>query len=191
MTSEVDICNIALTRLGEPMITSLLGSSKGAMYCNLHYPRTRDAILRAHPWNFALKRVELSLATDTPAFEFDYAFDLPVDCLKVIRTRWDAEATEGVEYRIEGHQLLCNEETAAIEYIAKITNPDLYDPLFVDLLAHRLAAEIAKAMTDDSNLIKGLWEIYQAKLAEARTTDATEGTPRDVVDAGGWVLARL
>lgn len=191
MSSEIDIANLALTRLGEPTITSLSASSKGAQLCKLHYPRLRDAMLRAHPWNFAIKRAELSLSADTPAFEFDYAFTLPSDCLKVIRTRWDAEATQGVEYRIEGRKLLCNEETAAIEYVARVTDTTQFDDLFVDLLAHRLAAEMAKSITDDSGLIKGLWEIYQAKLAEARTTDATEGTPRDVVDASDWALARL
>lgn len=191
MTSETDICNLALTRLGEPTITSLSASSKGAQLGKLHYARTRDALLRSHPWNFSIKRAELSLASATPAFEFDYAFTLPSDCLKVIRTRWDADLTQSAEYRIEGRTLLSNSDTAAIEYIARITNPDQFDDLFVDLLAQRLAAEISMSITDNQALTKNLWEIYQAKLAEARTTDAQEGTPRDVVDAGDWVLSRL
>ena len=57
MASEVDICNRALSKLGAARITSLTEDSVNARACNAMYESVRDAELRAHPWNFAMKRV--------------------------------------------------------------------------------------------------------------------------------------
>ena len=207
MTSTVvGLCNLALTRLGHNQISSLSENSKGATLCTLHYPQVRDALLRAHPWNFALKRVELAQDATTPNHEFDYRYALPFDCLKVIRTDWEANgfsstaiygfpglngyANEAIPYRIEGRYLLVNEATVSIEYIARIEDPAQFDDLFADCLAQRLAAELAPAFTDTVSLAKSMWDIYQQKLAEARLIDAQEGTPREFVDTSAWLIAR-
>lgn len=211
-TSDTEICNLALSRVGNKrQISSLTEGTTEADLVNLHYARSRNALLRAHPWNFAIRRATLAQSSTTPNHEFDYYHVLPVDCLKVIRTNWEADGTFGtaiygfpglvggyetpIPYRIEsvagvGRVLACNEATAKIEYIAEITDTALFDDLFTDLLAQRIAAEICPALTTNATMIKGLWEVYQSKLAEARTTDAMEGTPRAVVDDGGWLGAR-
>lgn len=211
MTSVVDICNLALTRLGHGMISAIDEGSKAGDLCSLHYPLCRDATLRAHPWNFAIRRQELAASATTPNHEFDYYFALPDDCLKVIRTDWEADgltstavygypgmngyAGESVPYRLESHAslgkvLATNESTCSIEYIARIEDPTLFDDLFIDVLAQRLAAELAVPLTDTQTVAKAMWEIYQNKLMEARTTDAQEGTPREVVDLSPWIRAR-
>jgi hypothetical protein len=211
MASETSIANLALTRLGHSTITSLSQGTKAADLCALHYPICRDALLRAHPWNFSIRRVTLGQSATAPNHEFTYYHVLPADCLKVIRTDWEADFTnstavygfpgmngygsEIAPYRIESHAdlgkvLLTNEATVKIEYIAQVTDPALFDPLFVDLLAQRLAAEISVAFTDTQTMTKAMWDMYQAKLAEARTTDAQEGTAREVVDTSPWIAAR-
>lgn len=206
-SSETEIANLALTRIGHGLISALSENSKAAETCNLHYARTRNAVLRAFPWNFAVKRATLALSATTPNHEFTYQHALPTDCLKVLRTSWEADGSVGTAiygfpgvmgyaydvapYRIEGRFLLCNESVARIEYIAEITDPAQFDELFVDVLAQRLAAEIAVAMTDNQSLTKTMWEIYTAKLAEARTIDSQEGTPRMVVDTSPWLAARF
>ena len=63
MASEVDIANRALQKLGAESIVSLTQDSENARACNLCYEPIRDAELRAHPWNFAIKRA--SLAADS------------------------------------------------------------------------------------------------------------------------------
>lgn len=207
-TSEVEICNLGLTRVGHSMISSLAENTKAATLCNLHYARCRNLLLRHHPWNFAVKRATLALSATTPNHEFTYQHALPTDCLKVIRTSWETSegvsgasvygfpgvhgyASDTVPYRIEGRFLLCNEDTAKIEYIAEITDVTQFDELFVDVLAQRIAAEVAMALTDNAAATKSAWDIYSAKLADAVATDAQEGTPRDVVDTSGWIGARL
>ena len=61
MASEVQICNLALAKIGDQQITSLTENSKAGRLCNLVYEPLRDATLRAHPWNFAITRETLAL----------------------------------------------------------------------------------------------------------------------------------
>jgi len=206
-TSETEICNLALTRIGHAMIASLDEGTKAADLCQLHYPRTRDSLLRLHPWSFAIKRATLALDVTTPNHEFDYRHSLPEDCVKVIRTDWEATGYTGtavygfpgingyadamVPYRIEGRFLLANESVCKIEYVARITDTAQFDENFTDVLAQRLSAEICVALTDNQSMAKGLWEIYAAKLSDAQGNDAQEGTPREPVDLSGWPMARV
>lgn len=216
VTSELEIYNLALTRIGHEPLSSPTERGKGGDRCRLHYPVMRDTVLTAHPWNFAIRRAELAQLGVTPTFEFTYAFALPTDpyCLRVLRTGWEANGFSSsavygfpglsgygiptVEYRIESinvsgtpvRALLCNEDSAAIEFIARITDVALYSALFVDALAARLAAEIAFSMTDNQSAAKTMMDFYAAKMAEARVMDAQEGSPRDVVNTDGWLIAR-
>jgi hypothetical protein len=194
MASEVSICNIALLAVGHDTITTLTEGSKGARACNLRYAETRDSMLRAHPWNFAVRRVDLALLGSTPEFEYTYQHALPADCLKIIRT--EAESLGYTDdYRLEGladgsRILLCNDSAVAIEYIAQVTDPNQMDVLFRDALTSRLAAEICPFLTDNASLSKNLWEIAENKLRLAMTMDAQEGTPRDP-NPDTWLVARL
>jgi hypothetical protein len=210
VTSDVEICSLALTRIGHLPVMSLTGGAsapKAETLCALHYPICRDALLRSHPWNFAIMRSTLAQDSTTPNHEFDYRHALPSDCLKVLRTSWEASgftgaavygfpgqsgyANETIPYRIEGRYLLTNESTVSIEYIARITDVAQFDDMFVDVLAQRIAAEIAMPLTDNASLMQGIWKIYAEKLAEARTNDAQEGTPRAIVDLSPWIQARF
>ena len=205
-TSETELCNLALTRLGHMQISNLNEGTKAADLCKLHYPRSRDALLRSHPWNFAIKRATLALSTATPNHEFSYLHMLPTDCLKVLRTSWEADGAVGSAiygfpgqigyadaaspYRIEGKFIACNETVVKIEYVSRVTDTAQFDDLFTDVLAQRVAAEICMALTDNQSAAQSVWQIYTAKLGEARVQDAMEGSPRDVVDLSGWIITR-
>lgn len=194
MASEISISNIALTRVGHDTITSFDETGKAAKLCKLHYPACRDFMLRAHVWNFAIRRADLGLLDTTPTFEYTYAHALPDDCLKVIRTESESLGYTD-DYRIEGlsdgsRVLMCNDEAVAIEYVAKVTDPNQMDLLFQDALSARIAAEISVALTDNATLAEKLWEIAENKLRLAMTADAQEGTPRDP-NTDVWLVARL
>jgi hypothetical protein len=200
MASETDICNLALTRIGHSQITSLSEGTKAADLCTLHYPLARDIMLRDHHWNFAIQRSTLALLVTTPNHEFAYQHALPADCLKVIRTDLDDIAggieygypySTGAPYKIEGRYLLSDEDTVRLEYVARVTDTAQFDTLFVDCLAQRLAAELAMPLADNASLAKTMWDMYAAKIRDARSVNAQEGTPREFVDATGWLTARL
>lgn len=195
---DVTICNLALTRIGDETITALSDTSKRARLCRVHYAPTRRAVLEAHPWNFAVKRAELAVLADAPNHEFTYALTLPTDFLRVIRTSLEAEGYDDAPYRIETmvtggdvvRVLVTDTDTLSIEYLADVTDPNLFSPLFVDLLAARLAAELCMPITDTMSAAQALWQIYESKLREARSTDAQQGTPREFF-GDQWIAARL
>jgi hypothetical protein len=153
MASVVGICNIALSNIGDEKISSLTDNNDRARACNLRYEDTRDAVLRAHPWNAATTRVELAASTDTPVWGFTYKYALPSDCLRVLDV-YDYT----VPFSIEGRFLLTDNSTAKLKYIARITDPNVYDILLQQAIGIRLAAEIAEALTGRTELKQ---EMYQ------------------------------
>lgn len=194
VTSDTEICNLALADLGHYKISAIGESTKEGLLTDLFYGPTRDALLRSHPWNWAVKRVELSYDTnDTPTFEYDYAFPLPSDFLKMIRTSIEADGFNDGDWRIEygtnGSVLVCNDDTISIEYVARIEDVSRYDPLFVEVLAKMLAIKMCMRLTDNASLKQGL----QAELKDiapfARYADATDSTPREIT-GDVWVMSR-
>lgn len=67
MTSAVDIANNALANIGaRSTIASLTEDSNEARAVNLQYPDTLQKLLRAAPWNFARKFINMSLLKALP-----------------------------------------------------------------------------------------------------------------------------
>lgn len=181
--SEVAICNMALAEIGRGMmLTSLDESTQAARTCKLRYPYARDAVLRAYDWNFAAKRAELAANETAPAFEYAVAFDLPSDCLQV-RSVYDGE---DIPWVVESGQILTDIEAPLyIKYTYRCTDVAKFDALFVQALASRIAADIAVSLSESVGRAQSLWQVYQAKLSEARRRDAQEGQPEEL-PAGSW-----
>lgn len=195
VTSDTEICNLALSDLGHYKISSLGEATKEGQLCATFYGPARDALLRAHPWNFAIKRAELAVdSTGTPAFEYGYAFPLPSDFLRLIRTSVEANGYTDGDWRIEhganGSVLVCNDDTISIEYVARIEDVARYDPLFVEVLAKSLAIKMCMRLTDNAALKQGLQAELNDLAPLARYADATDSTPREIT-GDVWVTSRL
>ena len=65
MTTDVDIVNAGLIKLGEATITTLADDVKAARLANAIFADQRDVVLRAHPWNFAMARAELTVGLES------------------------------------------------------------------------------------------------------------------------------
>ena len=186
MASVVGICNIALSNIGDEKISSLTDNNDRARACNLRYEDTRDAVLRAHPWNAATTRVELAVSTDAPVWGFTYKYALPSDCLRVLDV-YDYT----VPFSIEGRFLLTDNSTAKLKYIARITDPNVYDILLQQAIGIRLAAEIAEALTGRTELKQEMYNKYLLILSEARGVDSQEKGMPMVIEANDFINARF
>ena len=80
----------------------------------------------------------------------------------------------GPVFAIEGRKLVTDEGTAKIKYIAKITDPQQYDPSLIQALSARLASNIAYAITGSNSVVQTMFAKYEAEVKEARFNDATE-----------------
>lgn len=185
MTSVVEICNSALNKIGANTINSLSEDSQEARLCKAQFTRLRDALLRSHPWNFALHRAVLARLADPPAFDFAYQYQLPGDCLRLLQLQDPA-----TRFRIEGRQLLTDAEAARVLYIRRVTDPNRFDALFGEALATRLAAEIAFAVANSRSLGEEMLKLARDAIRDAKTRDAQEGTPA-VVAGSSWLDSRV
>lgn len=192
MASDVSIVNAALIKLGEATITALTEDSKPARLANAVYSDIRDAILSAHPWNFAIAEASLAADGTDPTWTYDYRYALPetpVKCLRVLRIEDDDQ--EGVEWEVFGRYIYTDEGAPLrIKYLSQVTDAGQYPPHFVEVFAARLAAELAEALKQSSTMTQAMWELYERKLREARTVDAQEGTPQTIT-ANQWLAARI
>ena len=183
MATEVSICSNALRRLGDSPITSLTEDSERGRLCNAFYEPSRDAILRSHTWNFAINRANLAKLSTSPAFEYANQFALPTDpfCLRVLKMEF-----EDYEFKIEnlaeqGRVLLTDEGEAKIIYIARVTDPSLFDSMFVDVLTAKLAVDLAYPVTNSTTLQAQMQKLFERKLSEARSLDSTEGSTDSLI----------
>ena len=63
MASEVDICNLALSHLGDNATVASIDPPEGsaqAEHCSRFYPIARDTLLEMHNWNFSTRRAVLA-----------------------------------------------------------------------------------------------------------------------------------
>lgn len=176
--SKTDICNNAIGRIGAQRIMDIDdAASKSARICKNAYEINLREVLRLAPWNFAKDRVQLAELSTAPVFGWAKQYQLPTDFIRLIQFNdldaWQDEPSDF--YEIEGRKLLTDEETARIEYIKFVDDPNQYDALFTKALVVLLASEIAVPIRQDEGLAgKLLAEFTSLKLPNARKTDGNE-----------------
>jgi hypothetical protein len=86
MSSEVEICNLALAHLGDSATVASIDPPEGsaqAEHCARWYPIARDSLLEMQEWNFATTRAQLAELVN-PFPQWQHAYAPPSDCLKVL-----------------------------------------------------------------------------------------------------------
>ena len=191
MASIVEICNSGLSMLGASTIASLTEDSKNARLCNQRFEPVRDAVFRNHSWNCLMKRASIAEDSVAPTWGWTKSYTLPSDCLRVMKLESDDPVLSSeIEHKLEGRKIVTNEGSPLkILYIARITDPNEYDVLLQEVLATRLAAELAYAITASTSLSQIMMAAYQDKLREARHADATEGY-FDQIEANTFINSR-
>jgi hypothetical protein len=144
--------------------------------------------------------VALAQLIFTPAFNYAYAYQLPVDCLRVINTDdkkyiWRIESyKDGAE---TGKILVTDESTIKIRYVVKIEDPQLHDAMFDEALATYLASELAYPLVNSNTLKEQRYNEYVLKVAAARGVDSMEHTidnadsEEATMEANQWLDARI
>ena len=187
--SNVTICNLALQKLGQSRVVALNDDNSNARHCNVCFEPLRDRELRAALWKFALKRATLAASATAPDFTYAYAFPLPTGCLRVL-----LPPRLGLDWKIESHEgapaILTNDGTALeIRYVAQITDPVQFDPIFVEMLACKIAWHLCEVITQSNTKKQALNAEYLELKKEAKRLNATERTP-DAEPLDGWIAAR-
>lgn len=185
MASEVSICSQALARVGQGPITNIDDQDRLARVCKLHYADKRDALLRNYRWKFAIKRAsDLAALSPAPTYGYSYRYAVPNDCLRVLAVNdLDPEFDEEMDPTLwdrEGDAIVTDEApTISLRYIARITDPTRFDPMFADALSIYLATYLVPSFREVSaDLPASLREEFEYIVRQARHISAIEGRPR-------------
>ncbi|MBD1601987.1 hypothetical protein [Pseudomonas typographi] len=208
MPSVVDICNMALSRIGNSQrINALTEASIQAEQCSLFYEPSRDFVLRDYPWAFATAFVSLAQVSTNPDPEYPYCYSMPTDCLKARRIvneafpegywpfpeRIERPRIPRIGFRIingsSGRLISTSVSPATLEYTIKVDSPELFDPIFVSALAWRLAGQIAPAIAKDANVAQTCEQMYRSEIAGAAAAMLNEGA-NDYVPESSFISGR-
>lgn len=148
--STIQICNMALGRLGVPTISTFEDNVPGEL-CGVFYETTRDACLELVDWTFARSRKHL-VATTEEVVGADYSsvFLLPADCLVVRAASQDGSFLDRLVWEKEGRKIYTSVTSLDIKYTAKVTDPTKFSASFTRLLGIMLAAELCLPITEDA-----------------------------------------
>lgn len=183
--SITKIFNMALDLLEEETVTDPTDDRPAANWLNRNYDITRDAVLRAHPWNFALERVSLAESATTPAFGWDHRYEVPADWVRVLPLTVNGELdAKRIPYRKEAAFILTNADPPLKAMgVRRVTDPQGFDILFAEALAARLAMKMANWMTGKQSYAQRMAQIYEDIVDQARLVDSLEaGTPDYPID---------
>jgi len=182
--TDVQICNLALARLGDSRITTLADATAQAQYCTLFYTQTVAELQAEFDWQFCRKQVNLTSAT-TPLGGYTYQYALPSDYIRSLRVENIDESENFGQWEILGSYLQTNfVSPVTLDYIANITDETKYPAIFTELLAVKLAGVLAMPLTGSKDLFKQTVELYMAMLGKPAFANATEKTQAARITAG-------
>lgn len=164
----ISICNNAILTLGGNVITTFDDTSTEGVLCKAFWSDAVYAVLRLHPWNFAVKRAALTPDVTGPLYEWTYAFTLPVDLVRIL----DLDGV--VEYKVEGRKILCDDAALNIRYVYRNISTDEWDAVFVEAMAAYMAFKLAYPLTKSNSTRDVQWKLFTELLRTAKAVDAQE-----------------
>lgn len=193
MSSEVQIYNRALVKLGADRILSPEDDTPPARVIKSMYDQVRDAELRRYRWKFAIKRAELLALVAAPVWGYSFQYPLPDDYLGLIQVGdvyVRALRQQNARWSVEAGAIHTNYQAPLkIRYTARIEDAGVYDPLFVEVLACKLALEACETLTQSAGKYQSAAQAYEFAMSEAIRMDSIENPPDELAE-GPWLDSR-
>lgn len=156
MLTKIDLCSMALLKLGEAPIQSLTDDSAAAQLSRTLFDPVIDALIASHVWRFACRDFKLTRNTDGD-------FLIPADCLRVIKCKGE----------IRGNKILYpGSDSITIEGLSRI-GPESFPGYFSSLAATRLAMEFCIPLLGEQTVFRMLAALYETELQSAKFIDST------------------
>jgi hypothetical protein len=184
MSSVVEICNLALARVGQPPIVNIDDGDRLSRLCKLHYEPKRDDLLRQYRWKFAIKRQEVPASATPPVFGYANAYTLPSDCLRVLSiNELDPEFDPDLDPSLwdrEGNKIVTDEgPPLSVRYIRRVIDPKEFDPSFSNCLSAWLAYFFIPSLREvEVGISQGLLEEFDFFVSRAKSISSIESRPR-------------
>lgn len=164
MLTKIDLCSMALLKLGESPIQSLLDDTAAAKLSRTLFGTVIDSLLTMHPWRFASQEIKLVKNASGN-------FLIPSDVLRVLKTNG----------RIVGDKIYSDSDNISIIAVTK-TAPEKFPSYFASLAATRLAMEFCVPLLGDQTIFRMLAALYESELQTAKFIDSTTSVCDSVSD---------
>lgn len=162
MLTKIDLCSMAMLKLGEKPVQSLLDDGAAAQLARTLFDPVIDALIAVHPWRFATRTFDL-----TPTADGDFL--IPAQVLRVIKCPG----------RVLGNKITSG--AGRISILATVRVPVAEFPsYFVSLAATKLAMEFCTPLTGDQNVFRMLAALYESEMQSAKFIDSTTSVTADI-----------
>lgn len=178
MVSKVDICNMALSMLGNNGNINDIDNPQSDIEktFSIWYESVRRIALKKTAPNFARARALLPLSKYVPEYGYTSAFESRNDCIKVLGV---GNLCDINQYSIEGDYILVDYDADAlpIRYIKDIKDTTKMDVLFVDYFACLLASKVASDISANAQTIQYVEQKAAVLLNNFISVDRQENKP--------------
>lgn len=188
MTDALSVCNLGLGKIAASRISSLSPPrSSLERHCASGYPTWRDQEIAKRRWVFALAKTQLvQVAEPLTSGRNIYQYGLPPKILRPLRdkhTRWEIRGVVLFSDCPDGQWL---------EYLQRV-DETLFDPLFTDVLASRVAVESVEFASQSNTKGQTADSHYAASVNEAARANAFIIGPEDIQtpdEEDTWISGR-
>jgi hypothetical protein len=170
------------------------------IYCRLYFDKTARALMTDHYWPFAKERAQLTRDTTDPAFQYNYAYYLPVDFLRVINVYGASDHPTGKTYYTyefeisrtkESRQVILSSETTCyLKYIKWEEDICSWDVLFVEAFILTLAQQLCRALSQDEKVKEDIDNDLDLVMRKVRAMNRQEQEVIGKADLRTWQDAR-
>lgn len=177
-TNDIELCSMALAKIGASPIASFDEPSIEAKTARLLYEPTLESLLRSHPWRFSLKTAAPLPAEIAPFMGYERSFKLPHDALRTV-SGIDSSSRH-CAYRVVAGLVLSD---ADLKHLTYQYRPDsaIFPQHFMQSLTIRLAAEFCLPITRSCSRADILQKLASVELRLARLIDSQQAEPIEVV----------
>jgi len=189
MASQVDICNMALGRIGaRQRIGSMNEQSEEARILKLVYPQILGLTLEQVDWGFARRRKALTLLETDPNDFWAFRYELPADCAcprNIQGFTRNPTIEELIPWEVEGEDdpakrtIFSDMEEAVLQYTRNDVPTGSYPSHFVHALAWNLAVEIAMPLTGTTDVVSYAINAANAAVIQCGSMSANQRQPDD------------
>jgi hypothetical protein len=193
MSSRIDVYNLALAKLAVSVyLPATTDQSKEARVLNRLWDHSRDQSLAARNWPWAMKEQALAVMAEAAQPGWTYRYAVPNDLITGVSISDQAflaqtpalESFSDLDW-LDSHtgywsnwklaraassaSILTNRAEAWLVYVARVEEPEEWPPMFVEVVACRLALNAAPAIIGDVgiNAKRALADEHSVALTEA------------------------
>ncbi|MFQ6696072.1 MAG: hypothetical protein ACLRFP_03135 [Alphaproteobacteria bacterium] len=164
MFTKIDLCSMALLKLGEKPIQSWREDSAAAQLARTLFDPVVETLLAMFPWRFATQSLTLQRNSDGD-------FLIPANVLRILKC----------EGQINGNKIITNSDALEISAIVK-TEPENFPGYFATLVAAKLAVEFCIPILGDVNILRIMTSLYESEYQSAKFVDSTLARQSNIDD---------